>query len=83
MSLSVNKNEQSHFATVQDDRPMSHMGKMISLVPDREPTMSPSLDYSKAVHLTSNFNDQDPGKILERLERNKLLQEKFDVQLVT
>ena len=45
---------------------------MISLVPNREPAMSPSLDYAKTVHVTSNFDDQNPLKIIEKLERNKL-----------
>jgi len=41
------------------------------------------MDYSKYVHLTSNFDDYDPKKIIKRLERNKLVQGTFDVHLVS
>ena len=51
-------------------------------MPDHEPTLSPSLDYSKYVHLTSNPDDYDPKKIVKRLERNKLVHGNFDVHLV-
>ena len=57
--------------------------KVISLVPEYEPWQSPSLDYPRYVHLTSNWDDQDPAKIVKRLERNKLVHGNFDVHLVT
>lgn len=41
------------------------------------------MDYSKNVHLTSNPDDQDPAKIIKKLERNKLIHKNFDVHLVT
>ena len=52
-------------------------------MPEHDPWKSPSLDYSRHVHLTSNWDDQDPAKIVKRLERNKLVHGNFDVHLVT
>ncbi len=65
-----------HAATMNGNmyqRPTTTRAKMISLVPDHEPLKSPCMDYSKNVHLTSNFDDYDPQKIVKKLERNKLV----------
>ena len=64
-------------------RPTTSGHKVISLVPEHDPWQSPSLDFSGHVHLTSNWADQDPAKIVKRLERNKLVHGNFDVHLVT
>ena len=71
--------KQTAYAT----RPIPVGQKCISLVPEHDPWKSPSLDYSRHVHLTSNWDDQDPAKIVKRLERNKLVHGNFDVHLVT
>ena len=65
-----------HAATMNGNmyqRPTTTRAKMISLVPDHEPFKSPCMDYSKNVHLTSNYDDYDPQKIVKKLERNKLV----------
>ena len=66
-------------------RPTSTSGadKSISLVPDQEPWLSPRIDYSQNVYLTSNHEDFDPQVILQRLQRNKLVHKTFDTHLVT
>ena len=52
-------------------------------MPEYEPILSPSLGYSKHVHVTSNPDDFDPKKIVKKLERNKLVHGNFDVHLVS
>ena len=42
-------------------------GKTISLVPDHDPWMSPAMNFSSAVHLTSNLEDYDPAAIVLKL----------------
>ena len=55
--------EDRHFKTFSNFRPPAD-SKMISLVPEKEPWLSPSLDYSKNVVLTSDYDEYDPQKII-------------------
>lgn len=57
--------------------------KTISLVPDHEPWQSPNMNFSKQVTLTSNFDDFDPEKIIQKLQRNKLVHKNYNEHLVT
>jgi len=41
------------------------------------------MNYSRNVHLTSNYDDYDPEKILMKLERNKLVHKNYNEHLVT
>ena len=63
-------------------RSTSQYNKVISLVPDHDPWQSPSLNYSRNVALTSNYDDYDPEKIKMKLARNRLIHKKFDESLV-
>ena len=57
--------------------------KSISLVPDLEPWLSPRIDYSRNVALTSDFDEYDPHKIIQKFQRNKLVHKTYDVHLVS
>lgn len=41
------------------------------------------MHYSPHVELSSNYDDYDPEKILQKFERNKLVHMSYNMQLVT
>ena len=88
MYNTINYHRGSEAASLLSGMPYSQPGpnkanKLISLVPDVEPWKSPSMDYSRNVFLTSNYDDYDPAKIVKKLERNKLVHGSYDVHLVS